>query len=71
MIMLTLEDTRTSGIFSEKYVEAVLPEIEERGGHAVRDEEGRVKVVGSTILLSSGAAVRVRETPLQVLAAMG
>ena len=48
-------------------IDAIEQVIETRGGHWLTNKDGSLKVIGSTLLLSSGAQLRVKETAEQIL----
>ena len=47
-------------------IDAIEQVIEQRGGHWLTNKDGSPKVIGSTLLLSSGAQLRVKETAEQI-----
>ena len=49
-----------------RVIDAIEQVIEQRGGHWLTNKDGSPKVIGSTLLLSSGAQLRVKETAEQI-----
>ena len=47
-------------------IDAIEQVIETRGGHWLTNKDGSPKVIGSTLLLPSGAQLRVKETAEQI-----
>ena len=47
-------------------IDAIEQVIETRGGQWLTNKDGSPKVIGSTLLLSSGAQLRVKETAEQI-----
>ena len=47
-------------------IDAIEQVVEQRGGHWLTNKDGSPKVIGSTLLLSSGAQLRVKETAEQI-----
>jgi hypothetical protein len=57
-------ETFTVTVVNASHVAAVVPRVDERGGHVVKP----VRVIGSRVHLAAGASLDIVETPAQFAA---